>query len=79
MAKVQTRRSVSVRGETYKKMHQFCKKADVSKSGLVEYILAEFFKKDRERTIKEIKEKGNGNTNTLNHQELIDAQNTFTF
>jgi hypothetical protein len=44
MANKQTRRSVSVRGETYERLKLWCEMNDRSMSGVVEDLLAQYLK-----------------------------------
>ncbi len=44
MARKQTRRSVSVRGETYERLKSWCETNECSMSGVLEDMLSQFFR-----------------------------------
>jgi len=46
MAKIQTRRSISIRGTTYATVRAFCDEAELSMSQFIEARMAEFFGED---------------------------------
>lgn len=54
MSRAQTRRSISVRGQTYDALREACDRLDVSMSDVVEQCLAEWFK--REGVVPEVSE-----------------------
>lgn len=57
MARKQTRRSVSITGDTYTKLDSYCKENEVSKSRIVQELLNEFLSVARRELIKECAER----------------------
>lgn len=47
MAKTQTRRSISVRGELYEQIHEYCEKNNISMSSFVENRISSFLNGSR--------------------------------
>jgi hypothetical protein len=48
MPRKQTRRSVSVKGETYDKITVYCKQHGMAKSALIERLIEDFFIKQKD-------------------------------
>lgn len=48
MAKSQTRRSISIKGETYQRLKEWCEKNNKTMSGAVEDQLAEFLQRQEQ-------------------------------
>jgi len=57
MAKTQTRRCISISGETYDRVSAHCKEQGTSISGFVETLVAEFFRSNPEKKVEKKVEK----------------------
>ena len=86
MAKKQTRRSVSIRGETYDRIKQYCDLTEQSMSDFIEQRVASFFEAGRKAKVPALRPEparivtpapagGNGPLD----RELADAARFFTF
>jgi len=68
MAKKQTRRSISISGNTYQKLRDYCADEECSMSGLIEDLLKELFDM----------KPANG-TRVQKVKELIEVKQNFSF
>lgn len=56
MGKVQTRRSISIKGITYQRLKDYCDEHDLSCSGFIEELIAERLEENAANELSQLKE-----------------------
>lgn len=73
MAKIQTRKSISVRGTTYVQLKRYCERNGISMSEFIEERISMFFGNGGSKS------KGNTKPRRMTTEQIHDAVRTFTF